>query len=70
MNNFQTTRNPISNCGEDTGTSCHFLLHCWLYTNEKLEKLAHLNVIQGIDTSILELTDFHIVEVLLYGNFF
>ena len=34
------------------------------------EKLALLNVIQGIDNSILELTDSHIVEVLLYGRKF
>ena len=32
------------------------------------EKLALLNVIQGIDNSILELTDYHAVEVLLYGR--
>ena len=36
-----------------------------LYTNEKL---ALLNVIQGIHNSILKLTDSHIAEVLLYGS--
>ena len=59
--NFQDTLNPIRNCGEDTETSCHYLLHCLLYTNERL---ALLNVIQGIDKSILVLTDSYIVEVL------
>ena len=34
------------------------------------ERLASLHVIQGIDNSILELTDSHIVEVLLYEKFF
>ena len=34
------------------------------------EKLALRSVIQGIDNSILELTDSHIVEVLLYGRKF
>ena len=63
--NFQDTLNPICNCGEDIETSCHYLLHCSLYTNERL---ALLNIIQGIDKSILELTDSHIVEVLLYGR--
>ena len=62
--NFQDTHNPICNCGEDIETSCHYLLHCSLYTNKIL---ALLNVIQGIDNSILELTDSHIVEVLFYG---
>ena len=63
--NFQDTLNSICNCGEDIETSCHYLLHCSLYTNERL---ALLNIIQGIDKSILELTDSHIVEVLLYGR--
>ena len=65
--NFQDTLNPICNCGEDTETSCHYLLHCWLYTNERL---ALLNIIQGIDNSILELSHSHIVEVLVYGRKF
>ena len=34
------------------------------------ERLALLNVIQGIDNSILELAESHIVEVLLYGRKF
>ena len=55
--NFQDTLNP-------TETSCHYLLHCSLFINERL---ALLNVIQGIDNSILELADSLIVEVLLYG---
>ena len=61
--NFLDTLNPICNCGEDIETSCYYLLHCSLYTNERL---AFLNVIKGIDNSILELNDSHIVEVLLY----
>ena len=61
--NFQDTLNPICNCGEAIETSCHYLLCYSLYTNERL---TLLNVIQGIDKSILELTDSHIAEVLLY----
>ena len=49
--NFQDTLNPICNCGEDIETSSHYLLPCSLYTNERL---ALLNIIQGIDKSILE----------------
>ena len=65
--NFQNTLNPICNCGEDIETSCQYLLRCSHYTNERL---ALLNVIQGIDNSILELADSHIFEVLLYGRKF
>ena len=40
--NFQDTLNQISNCGEDIETLYQYLLHCSLYTNERL---ALLNVI-------------------------
>ena len=65
--NFQDTLNPVCNCGGDIVALCHYLLHCLLYTNERL---ALLNVIQDIDNSILELTDSHIIEVLLYERKF
>ena len=55
----------MCDCGEDIETPCHYLLHCSLYTNERL---ALLNVIQGIHNSILELDDSHIVELLPYGR--
>ena len=64
--NFQDTVNPICNCGEDIETSCHYLLQCLLYTNERL---ALLNVIQGIDNSILELTDSYFLEALFLRCF-
>ena len=65
--NFLDTLDPICNCDEDIETSRHYLLHCSLYTNQSL---VLLNVMQGIDNSILELTDSHIVEVFLYGRKF
>ena len=65
--NLKDTLNPICNRDEDIETSCHYLLHCSLYTNERL---ALLNAIQGIDSSIWEITDSHIVEVLPYGRKF
>ena len=65
--NFQDTLNSICNCGEDIGSSCHYVLHCWFYTNE-----GHnlLNDIQDIDKSILKLSDSRIVGVLLHGRKF
>ena len=65
--NFQDTLNPICNCGENIESSCHYLLHCSLYTNERL---AFRNDVQDIYDSILELNDSHIVEVLLHGKKF
>ena len=63
--NFQDTINPTWNCGEGIETSCHYLLHCLLYYSN--ERQALLNVIQGIDNSILKLIYSHIVEVVLHG---
>ena len=37
--NFQDTFHLICNCGEDIEISCHYLLHCLLYTNERLALL-------------------------------
>ena len=65
--NVQGTLNPTCSCGEDIVISCHYLLHCSLYNNERL---ALLNVIQSINNSILELGDSHIVEVPLHGRNF
>ena len=66
--NFQDNLYPICNCCKDIiETSCHCLLRCSLYTNKRL---SLLNLIQGIDNSILELGDSHIVENLLYGGKF
>ena len=62
MHNVEDNLNPILNCGEDIETSYHYLLHCSLDTNKSL---ALQNVIQGIINSVLELTDSHIIEVLL-----
>ena len=56
--NFLDTLNPICNCGDEIETSCHDLLRCSLYTNERL---ALLNVIQITDNSALELIDSHVV---------
>ena len=65
MHNFRNTRNSVCNCGEDTESSGHRLLHCSHYTNERI---TLLNDIQGIDNSILDLSDSHSVEVLFHGK--
>ena len=65
--NFQDTLNPICNCDQGIETLCHYLLHCSLFTDERL---APLNITECIDNSIVEIGDFNIVEVLLYGRIF
>ena len=62
---FYVTLNLICNCSEDIDISCHYLLHCSLFTNERL---ALLNDIQGLDNSTLDLCDSHTVKVLLHGR--
>ena len=64
LHNFQDTLNPNCNYDEDIETSCHYLLHCLLYTNERL---ALLNVILNV---VLKVGHSHIVEALLYGRTF
>ena len=54
-----------SDCVEGIERSCHYLLHCPIYFNERL---TLLNVIKGIDTSILERNDSETTKVLLYGK--
>ena len=63
--NFQDIPNPICNCAENIESSCYYLLHWSFYTSDRL---VLLNVIQGIDNSIFELTDCNAVEVILYGR--
>ena len=65
--NVQDILDSICNCGEDIESSCHYILHCSLYINQRL---VFLNVIQGIDNSILELGDSHIVDVFFHERKF
>ena len=63
--NFHNILNTIYICIKDFETLCICLLHCSIYTNERE---ALLNIIQGIDNSILEFGDSHIVKDLLHGQ--
>ena len=65
--NFHNILNTICICIKDFETLCIYLLHCSIYTNE-IEAL--LNIIQGIDNSILEFGDSHIGKDLLHGQKF
>ena len=62
---FQDSLNPICNCGVDVETTTHYLLHCPLFSDERL---ILINNIQNIDNNILNLNDSRFSEVLLFGN--
>ena len=62
---FQDSLNPICNCGTDVETTTHYLLHCLLFSDERL---ILINNIRNIDNSILYLNDSRFSEVLLFGN--
>ena len=62
---FQDSLNPICNCGTDVETTTHCLLHCPLFSDERL---ILINNIRNIDNNILNLNDSRFSEVLLFGN--
>ena len=62
---FKDTLNPMCNYGEDTETSCPYLLHCPLFS---IEMLVLLNIIRDINNSVSELSDLQIFKVLLHGK--
>ena len=62
---FQDSLNPICNCGTDVETTTHYLLHCPLFSDERL---ILINNIRNIDNNILNLNDSRFSEVLLFGN--
>ena len=62
---FQDSLNPICNCGTDVETTTHYLLHCPLFSDERL---ILINNIRNIDNNIVNLSDSRFSEVLLFGN--
>ena len=59
---FQDCLNPLCFCGSEIETSTQYLLHCPIYTNERM---TLLNKIKGINCSILELSDAVVTKILL-----
>ena len=62
---FQDSLNPICNCGTDVDTTARYLLHCPLFSDERLILIKN---IRNIDSNILNLNDCRFSEVLLFGN--
>ena len=63
--NFQDSLNPVCNCGTDVETTTHYLLHCRLFSDERL---ILINNIRNSNNNILNLNDSRFTEVLLFVN--
>ena len=63
--NFQDCINPICDCGLETETTTHFLLHCPLFQSAGQSLLMNF---KKIDESILKKHDELITKALLYGD--
>ena len=63
--NFQDTVNPICSCGQEIETTSHFLLHCSLYSHNRIN---FLNNIKSIKKDALEKSDKILTNFLLYGD--
>ena len=63
--NFQNCINPMCDCGLETETTTHFLLHCPLFQSARQSLLMN---IKKTDESILKKHDELITKTLLYGD--
>ena len=63
--NFQDSLNPICNSGADVETTSHYLLHCPLFSDDRL---VLINNIWNIDNNISNLNDSSFSEVFIFGK--
>ena len=61
---FLDCLNPICCCGKDIETTLHYLLHCPIFSDERL---IFFNNIRSIDENVLSGSDSRISETLLFG---
>ena len=62
---FQDSLNPICSCGTDVETTIHGLLHCPVFSDERL---IHIDNIRNINKNILNLNNSIFSEVLVFAN--
>ena len=62
---FQELLNPICNCETDVETTTYYLLHCPLFSDERM---ILINNIPNTGINILNLNDSRFSEMLLFGN--
>ena len=61
----QKLLNSICNCGTDVEATTHYLIHCPLFSDERLILISS---IQNIDKNILNLNNSRFSEVQLFGT--
>ena len=62
--NFKDTFNPVCSCGFEPETTDHYLLHCKLYADLRLDLL---NDIDTLSQSLINFSEDQLVNVLLFG---
>ena len=62
---FLDSLNPICNCGLDIESTCHFLLHCPNFINERT---LLLNDVSRITKDALPTCETAFIKLLLYGD--
>ena len=62
---FQDTLNPICSCGFDVKSTCHYIIHCPMYKDERYNLLG---TIKNIDCRLLDVTETILIKTLLFGN--
>ena len=63
--NFNCTT-PVCNCALDEETTSHYLLHCPLFSLQRIPFLSRISEVINSDVSILP--DDHLTRILLYGS--
>ena len=62
---FQDSLNPICRCSTDVESCLHFFLHWPLFQNEGL---ILLSIVKNIDSQLLDYSDLHLTQILLFGS--
>ena len=62
---FQDSLNLFSNCGLDTESTAHYLLHCPTFITERRTLLS---IIENIDDCLLELCEPVLIKILPFGS--
>ena len=62
---FQSSINPLCNCGYEVESTFHFFLHFSLFTNERSTLFSTL---LNLDSKLLGNTDFLLTNILLFGK--
>ena len=62
---FLDSLNPVCSCGFDIETTCHFLLHCPNFINERSLLLSNVS---RLNKDNLPCWDTSVIKLLLYGD--